>query len=223
MDETREILGVGQSRPPEVLDHPKGWERGPAAVVRESEFADGDDGGVSKGFDAPKTEVVRLFGLTGEVYAGDVSAPGKRCTDAGVATLKEGLPVMVEEPSIAGHGDQAILREEQWVIATEAEAFGLYVALVVRVVAGDGLPVELKVALDAVLTLELDVGLLDLLKEGMVIPSDTVVYGGNVGVGGHGAEVTIELVGCDVLAFIDLEDKASGVAEDIACWMGAEK
>ena len=38
------------------------------------------------------------------------------------------------------------------VIAAEAEAFGLDVALVVRVELGDGLPVELEVAADAVLS-----------------------------------------------------------------------
>ena len=48
VDETREILALGQSRPPEVLYHPKGgWERGPVTAVRRPELADGDDGGIT--------------------------------------------------------------------------------------------------------------------------------------------------------------------------------
>ena len=57
-------LAVGQSRPPEVLDHPKGWERGPVTGVRRPEISDGDDGGIRLkwcvGFES---ELVRLFGL----------------------------------------------------------------------------------------------------------------------------------------------------------------
>ena len=102
---------------------------------------------------------------------------------------------MVDEPSFAGHGNQAILRAEQWMIATEAEAFGLYVALVVRVVASDGLPVELEVTTDAVLVFEFEVGLFDLLEEGMVVPCGAVVDGSCVGGGTHRHEVAIELVG----------------------------
>ena len=66
-------------------------------------------------------------------------------------------------------------------IAAEAEAFCLDEALVVRVVLGDGLPVELEVALDAVGALKLQVRLLDLLQEGVVVPSGAVVDGGYVG------------------------------------------
>ena len=88
---------------------------------------------------------------------------------------------MVQEPSMVGNGGEAVLGEEEGMIATEAEAFGLYVALVVGVVFGDGLPVELEVAPDIVLALELEVGLLDLLEEGMVVPGGAVVDGGDVG------------------------------------------
>ena len=123
---------------------------------------------------------------------------------------------MVDEPSIAGHGNQAILRAEQWVIATEPETFGLYVALVVRVVAGDGLPVELEVAADAVGAFELDVGLFDLLEEGMVVPCGAVVDGGCVGGGAHRHEVAVELVWGDVLGLVDFEEETGGVAEDVA-------
>ena len=80
-------------------------------------------------------------------------------------------------------------------IAAEALAFGLDVALVVRVVLGYGLPVELEVALDAVGALELEVGLLDLLEEGMVVPGGAVVDGGDVGGCAHRDEVPVELVG----------------------------
>ena len=84
--------------------------------------------------------------------------------------LEEGLPICIQEPSIVGNGGEAVLGEEEGVIAAEALLFGLDVALVVGVVLGYGLPVELEVALDAVGALELEVGLLDLLEEGMYRP-----------------------------------------------------
>ena len=46
VDETRETLALGQPRPPEVLYHPKGWERGPETAVRSRKFSGGDDGGI---------------------------------------------------------------------------------------------------------------------------------------------------------------------------------
>ena len=73
--------------------------------------------------------------------------------------------------------------------------FGLDVALVVRVELGDGLPVELEVALDAVGALELEVGLLDLLEEGAIVPGGAVVDGGDVGCSAHRHEFAVELVG----------------------------
>ena len=85
-------------------------------------------------------------------------------------------------------------------IAAEALLFGLDVALVVGVVLGYGLPVELEVALDAVGALELEVGLLDLLEEGSIVPGGAVVDGGDVGGCAHRHEVAVELVGetsCD--------------------------
>ena len=44
---TRDILGAGQSRPPEALYHPKGDRSGgPVTAVRKPVLADGDDGGI---------------------------------------------------------------------------------------------------------------------------------------------------------------------------------
>ena len=191
--------------------------------VRRPELSDGDDGGILKWCVCFESEVVRLFGFAGEVYAGDVSLPRDGGADSVVAAPQQGLPVMVDEPSIAGHGNQAILRAEQWVIATEPETFGLYVALVVRVVASDGLPVELEVAADAVGAFELDVGLFDLLEEGMVVPCGAVVDGGCVGGGAHRHEVAVEFVGGDVLGLVDFEEETGGVAEDVAGGVGAEE
>ena len=108
-------------------------------------------------------------------------------------------------------------------IAAEALLFGLDEALVVRVVLGDGLPVELEVAPDAVGALELEVGLLDLLEEGMVVPGGAVVDGSDVVVGGHGNEVAVEFVGGNVLGLVDFKDKAGGIADDVAGWVGAEE
>ena len=108
-------------------------------------------------------------------------------------------------------------------IAAEALLFGLDVALVVRVVFGDGLPVELEVAAYAVPALEFDVGLLDLLQEGMVVPGSAVVDGGDVGGSAHRDEVAVELVGGDVLGLVDFEKKAGGVAHDVAGGVGAEE
>ena len=72
MEETREILGVGQSRPPEVLDHPKGWERGPVTGVRSRVFSGCDDGGILKWCVCFESGVVRLFGLASKVCGGGV-------------------------------------------------------------------------------------------------------------------------------------------------------
>ena len=223
MEETREILGVGQSRPPEVLDHPEGWERGPVTGVRRPELSDGDDGGIPEWCVGFESALIRLFGFAGEVYAGNVGLPLDGGADSGVAAPQQGLPVMVDEPSFAGHGNQAILRAEQWMIATEPETFGLYVALVVRVVASDGLPIELEVATDAVGAFELAVGLFDLLEKGMVIPCGAVVDGGCVGGGTHRHEVAVELVWGDVLGLVDFEEETGGVAEDVAGGVGAEE
>ena len=110
------------------------------------------------------------FYAAGKVYAGDVGSPLKGGVYAAVNALKEGEPRIVQEPSIVGNGGEAVLGEEEGVIAAEALLFGLDVALVVGVVLGDGLPVELEVALDAVGALEFEVGLLDLLEEGAVVP-----------------------------------------------------
>ena len=120
-------------------------------------------------------------------------------------------------------GCEAVLGEEKGVIAAEALLFGLDVALVMGVVLGYGLPVELEVALDAVGALELEVRLLDLLKEGMVIPGGAVVDGGSVGGSAHRDEVAVEFIGGDVLGLVDFEDKAGGVAYDVAGGMGAEE
>ena len=63
---------MGQSRPPEVLDHPKGWERGPVTAVRRPEISDGDDGGIRKRCVGFESALIRLFGLAGKVCAGGV-------------------------------------------------------------------------------------------------------------------------------------------------------
>ena len=191
--------------------------------VRRPELSDGDDGGIPKWCVGFESALIRLFGLAGEVYAGNVGLPLDGGADSGVAAPQQGLPVMVDEPSFAGHGNQAILRAEQWMIATEPETFGLYVALVVRVVASDGLPVELEVATDAVGVFELYVGVFDLLEEGMVVPCGAVVDGGCVGGGTHRHEVAVEFVGGDVLGLVDFEEETGGVAEDVAGGVGAEE
>ena len=108
-------------------------------------------------------------------------------------------------------------------IAAEALLFGLDEALVVRVVLGDCLPVELEVALDAVGALELEVGLFDLLQEGGVLPGGAVVDGGDVGGSAHRPEVTVVLIGGDVLGLVDFEEAVGGVANDIAGGVGAEE
>ena len=46
VDETREILALGQPRPPEVLYHPEGWERRPVTAVRSRKLSGCDDGGI---------------------------------------------------------------------------------------------------------------------------------------------------------------------------------
>ena len=74
-----------------------------------------------------------LFRFAGEVYAGDVNAPGTGGVVPAVVALEEGLPGGVQEPSIVGNGGEAVLGEEEGVIAAEAKAFGLDIALVVRV------------------------------------------------------------------------------------------
>ena len=107
---------------------------------------------------------------------------------------KEGLPLIVQEPSIVRNGGEAVLGEEEGMIAAEAFLFGLDEALVLRVVLGDSLPVELEVALYAVGALKLEVGLLGLMEEVMVAPSGAVMDDSGVGGSAHGHEVAIELV-----------------------------
>ena len=167
--------------------------------------------------------MARGFYAAGEVYAGYVGSPRKRGVYAAVTALKECEPRIVQEPSIVGNGGEAVLGEEEWVIAAEALTFGLDEALVVRVVLGDGLPVELEMAFYAVGALEFEVGLLDLLEEGAIVPGSTVVDGGNVGGGTHRHEVAVELVGRDVLGLVDFEKDVGGGADDVASRVGAEE
>ena len=133
VNEGREDLCVGLTRPPVVFDHTDGWELRPEAVVEGTEFTDGDDGGVARGLNGPDPANGGLFRFAGEVYAGDVNAPGTGGVVPAVVALEEGLPGGVQEPSIVGNGGEAVLGEEEGVIAAEAKAFGLDVALVVRV------------------------------------------------------------------------------------------
>ena len=195
VNEGGEDLCVGLTRPPVVFDQTDGWELRPEAVVVETEFTDGDDCGVARGLNGPGPANGGLFRFAGEVYAGDVNAPGTGGVVPAVVALEEGLPGGVEEPSIVGNGGKAVLREEEGMIAAEALLFGLDVALVVGVVLGYGLPVELEVALDAVGALELEVGLLDLLEEGAVMPGGAIVDGGDVGGCAHRDEVAVEFIG----------------------------
>ena len=163
------------------------------------------------------------FSFAGKVNAGDIGAPGDGSTSSAVAAPEQGLPRIVQEPRIVGNGCKAVLGEEQGMIAAEAEAFGLDEALIVRVVLGYGLPVELEVALYAVGALEFEVGLLDLFKQGVVLPGGAVVDGGDVGRSAHRHEVAIELIGGDVLGLVDFEEGIGGVAYDVAGRVGAEE
>ena len=75
VDKTRESLGVGFTRPPEVFDHSDRREFRTEAVVVVTEFTDGDDGGVAKRLGGQKPVIGRLRRFTGKVNAGYVDAP----------------------------------------------------------------------------------------------------------------------------------------------------
>ena len=82
VDETREILGLGQSRPPEVLDHAEQWERVLVAAASWVSLSEGCDGGVLIWCVGFESALIRLYGLAGKVYAGGVregrGGPGGR-------------------------------------------------------------------------------------------------------------------------------------------------
>ena len=70
VDESRDILGLGHSRPPEVLYHAEKWERGFVAAASWVSLSEGCDGGIQIWCVGFESALFRLFGLAGKVYAG---------------------------------------------------------------------------------------------------------------------------------------------------------
>jgi hypothetical protein len=62
-------------------------------------------------------------------------------------------------------------------ILTKPPAFAFDIGEVIRIVSGDFLPVVLEVTADTVFSLQFEVKLLSLLKEGGVVPGSTIQNG----------------------------------------------
>ena len=67
---TRDVLGLGQSRPPEVLYHAEKWERGLMTAASWVSLSEGCGGGIPIWCVGFESALFRLFGLAGKVYAG---------------------------------------------------------------------------------------------------------------------------------------------------------
>ena len=70
VDGTRDILGLGHSRPPEVLYHAEKWERRFVTDASWVSLSEGCDGGIHIWCVGFESALFRLFGLAGKVYAG---------------------------------------------------------------------------------------------------------------------------------------------------------
>jgi hypothetical protein len=173
--------------------------------------------------------VLGVFGGAGDVDAGDVvgavGEPGGGEGDglAGVFAAQEDALLGGEEGAGGGQRLEEVLGADEGVADGEARDLALDEGAVGGIDGGAVAPVELEVALDAVGGLELEVELLLLLEEGVLGPGGAVEDGGGVGGRGHGPEVAGELVGVDVLGFVDLEQEGGGGADDGGGGIGGEE
>ena len=79
-----------------------------------------------------------------------------------------------EEATATTDGLKAVLGQEEGMVFTEPLTFRFYIGKIIGIVFGNFLPVVLEMTADAVFSLQFQVKLFNLLKEGGVVLGSTV-------------------------------------------------
>ena len=170
-----------------------------------------------------RSDVDRLVGAAAHVQPGHVDGASGWAAETGVGALKLGSVAGGEEAAATGDGQQQVLGTEEGVVFAHALPLRLHVLAVGRAVDCHLLPGHGEVALYAVLSLQFQVGVSDLLQQRMAVPGGAVEDGCDVGGGAHGAKLLVVFFRFDVLGFVHLQQDVGRVAHHVGVGLGAEE
>jgi hypothetical protein len=153
-----------------VLDDVDAGQGGGACATGEVELADGDHGRILPRLQGAQGGVFGLLRFAGEVYSRDIDRRRARMMAATVPALELSALRRAQEPAAAANRLETILRPEQRVAFSETGSLRFDVGAVVGIVPRDLVPVEAEVSPDPVVSLQLQVRLLDLLQQSGEIP-----------------------------------------------------